>query len=186
MKKILTAILFAAAFQALAADDKLNDMKPEAAKGAEAPTGAEWQDANGDRLAAETPDGALAAAVADTASAKALLGKLKGAYLTDALVASKIAAVTQYVMIGADAAWYEFWRTSRSGERELWSEALLSVAAEAKDPYIQQFCLDQLRWCGKCSQSAKVRGIASAAGAKEVREFAFLVARELESCPSSL
>jgi hypothetical protein len=184
MKKMLLAVSLSLAFAAFAADDKLNDMKPEAAKGAVAPTGAEWQGANGDKIAAETSDAALAAVVADEAGAKALLGRLKGAYLTDPVVATKVAAVSQYVMVGADAAWYEFWRTSRPAERELWSEALLAAASDAKDAYVQQFCLDQIRWCGKCSQSAKVRSIAAQAQAKEVKDFAELVARELESCPS--
>ena len=181
MKKIMLAVSLSLAFAAFAADDKLNDMKPDAAKGAVAPTGAEWQAANSEKIAAETSDSALAAVVADEASAKALLGKIKGAYLTDALLATKIAAVSQYVMVGSDAAWYEFWRTSRPAAREIWSEALLAVAADSKDAYVQQFCLDQIRWCAKCSQSAKVRSIAAQAKAKEVKDFAELVARELES-----
>ncbi len=185
MKKILIAGMLAAGFAAFAADDKLNDIKPAAAKAAEAPTGAEWHGANGEKLAAETSDEALAAVVADSRSARALLAEVKGAYMTDPMTASKIAAVSQYVMIGADAAWYEFWRTSRSSERDIWSEALLSVAKNAKDAYVRQFCLDQLRWCGKCSQAATVREIAASAEAKEVRDFARMVARELENCPSA-
>ena len=41
MKKIMLAVSLSLAFAAFAADDKLNDMKPDAAKGAVAPTGAE-------------------------------------------------------------------------------------------------------------------------------------------------
>jgi hypothetical protein len=185
MKKILIAGALLAGFALFAADDKLNDIKPESGKAVEAPTGAEWHNANDKKLAAETSDEALAAVVADSQSAKKLLAKVKGAYKTDPMIASKIAAVSQYVMIGADAAWYEFWRTSRSSERDIWSEALLSVAKNAKDAYVQQFCLDQLRWCGKCSQAAKVREIAASAEAREVKDFARMVARELENCPSA-
>ena len=185
MKKVLIAGMLIAGFAAFAADDKLNDIKPEAGKTAEAPTGAEWHNANDRKLAAETSDEALAAVVADAQSAKELLAKIKGAYKTDPMIASKIAAVSQYVMVGADAAWYEFWRTSRSSERDIWSEALLSVAKNAKDAYVRQFCLDQLRWCGKCSQAAKVREIAASDSAKEVKDLAKMVARELEDCPSA-
>lgn len=185
MKKILIAGMLAAGFAAFAADDRLNDIKPDAAKAVEAPTGAEWHNANGKKLAAETSDEALAAVVADSESARVLLAEVKGAYRTDPMVASKIAAVSQYVMIGADAAWYEFWRTSRSSERDIWSEALLCTAKNAKDAYVRQFCLDQLRWCGKCSQSAKVREIAASDGSKEVKDFARMVARELDNCPSA-
>lgn len=181
MKKILIAVLVSAAAGLFAADDKLNDMKPEVDKKAESPTGVEWQNANDDALAAETSDDALAVVVADAASAKALLAKLKGAYLTDPMVATKVAAVSQYVMVGADAAWYEFWRTSRSDERDLWCDALVAAAKETKDSYVKQFCLDQLRWCGSCSHSSVVREIGAASGAKEVKDFAALVARELES-----
>lgn len=185
MKKILIVCMLSAGFAAFAADDKLNDIKPESNKAAEAPTGAEWHNANDKQLAAETSDEALAPFVADSRSAKALLSKVRGAYRTDPMVASKIAAVSQYVMVGADAAWYEFWRKSRSAERDVWSEALLSVAMNAKDAYVRQFCLDQLRWCGKCSQAAKVREIAASAEEKEVKDFARMVARELEDCPSA-
>ena len=185
MKKILLAALFVSAAALFAADDKLNDIKPESGKG-QVPTGVEWQNANDGRLAAETSDEALAAVVADRARAAALLGEIKGAYRTDAMVAVKAAAVTQYVMIGADAAWYEFWRTSRRDERDLWCEALLAAAKNSKDAYVKQFCLDQLRWCGRCSHSAEVREIGKSSGAVEVEDFAALVARELENCNSIL
>jgi hypothetical protein len=144
----------------------------------------EWQNANDRALAAETSDEALAAVVADKASAMALLGKIKGAYLTDAMIATRAAAVSQYVMIGSDAAWYEFWRTSRQRERDVWTEALIATARSAEDSYVKQFCLDQLRWCGRFSQAAQVRDIGSASSSREVKDFADVVARELESCPS--
>ena len=79
MKKILIAGMLAAGFAAFAADDRLNDIKPDAAKAVEAPTGAEWHNANGKKLAAETSDEALAAVVADSESARALLAEVKGA-----------------------------------------------------------------------------------------------------------
>lgn len=185
MNRILFAMLVAASMPLFAADDKLNDIKPGAAKKTDAPTGVEWQNANDEALAKETSDEALAAVVADKASAMALLGKLKGAYRTDAMTATKAAAVSQYVMIGSDAAWYEFWRTSRSDERDLWTDALIATAKGVKDAYVKQFCLDQLRWCGKFSHVAQIREIGSASEDKEVKDFAAVVARELENCPSA-
>ena len=186
MKKILAAVSLVAVFSAFSADDKLNNIKPDAEKALSAPTAVEWQNANDARLASETSDAALAAAVSDEASAKALLAKLKGAYSTDPMTASTVAAVSQYVMIGADAAWYEFWRESRPKARDIWSQALIETAKASADAYVKQFCLDQLRWCGKPSQSVQVKEIAGTSSAKEVKDFADMVARELESCLSSL
>jgi hypothetical protein len=185
MKKIFLTVLLSAAAPLWAAEDKLNDMKPEVEKKAVAPTGVEWQNANDKALAAETSDDALAAVVADYEAAENLLAKIKGAYLTDAMVATKIAAVTQYVMAGADVAWYEFWRTSRNGEREIWCRALIDTAKKTDTAYIKEFCLDQLRWCAKPSHIAEIKEIGSKADKKEVADFAALVARELENLNSA-
>lgn len=185
MKKILLVALLGGMVPLFAADDKLNDFRPEAVKGAVAPTGVEWQNANNDKLAAETSDCALAAVVACDKCAEELLAKLKGAYCTDALVATKIAAVTQYVMIDADAAWYEFWRASRSEERDLWCKQLLAAAKRTDDSYVKQFCFDQLRWCGKASHCQEIKEIAEKSGKKEVKDLADIVVRELENADSA-
>ena len=55
MKKILIAGALLAGFAAFAADDKLNDIKPESGKAVEAPTGAEWHNANDKSLRLRRP-----------------------------------------------------------------------------------------------------------------------------------
>ena len=61
-------------------------------------------------------------------------------------------------------------------------KALVATAEEAKDAYVEQFCLDQLRWCGcdcPCLVS-RIRALAAKSGDKAVADFAQVVVRELE------
>ena len=61
-------------------------------------------------------------------------------------------------------------------------KALVATAEEAKDAYVKQFCLDQLRWCGcdcPCLVS-RIRALAAKSGDKAVADFAQVVVRELE------
>jgi hypothetical protein len=109
---------------------------------------------------------------------------LKGAYATDPLTLTQIASVSQWVML--PDSWYNFiWDGPHAAGRKVWVKALIGKAASSSDDYVRIFCLDQLRWCGKCSQAAKVREIAASAEAREVKDFARMVARELENCPSA-
>ena len=180
MKKFLTfSCLLLASSLAFASYD---DIKP-GEKTAAAPTSVEWVNANDKALAAATADDVLAAFVRNEASAKALLANVRGAYLTDSLKARQIAAVSQWVMIDDGVAWYEFWAsTPRADGRKVWVKALVATAEEAKDAYVKQFCLDQLRWCGcncPCLVS-RIRALAAKSGDKAVADFARVVVRELE------
>ena len=96
MKKFLFSLFLAAAVCAFAKDQY--DIKPDAAKAGEALSAVDWQNKNDAALKAATDEATLAAFVADEASAKALLAQVKGAYLTDPLVARQVAAVSQYVI----------------------------------------------------------------------------------------
>ena len=61
-------------------------------------------------------------------------------------------------------------------------KALVATVEEAKDAYVKQFCLDQLRWCGcdcPCLVS-RIRALAAKSGDKAVADFAQVVVRELE------
>ena len=61
-------------------------------------------------------------------------------------------------------------------------KALVATAEEAKDAYVKQLCLDQLRWCGcdcPCLVS-RIRALAAKSGDKAVADFAQVVVRELE------
>ena len=191
MKQLLIAMMMAGA--CLAADEpaKKQYVDPNAYAGygpamapkAGDPMAVEWQKDNEAALKAATSPEALKAYVNDAESAKALLAKVKGAYSSDPMTLTVAAAVTQFVMQPDDCGWlcsvgrfFAFWRTC---PRTVWAEALLSCAQEAKDVYVQMFCLDQLRWCGLPCQADKVSAFGAAAGDKSVKDFAAMVAREL-------
>ena len=178
MKKLLLTVALVAATAAFAEKKDAYDIRPDAAKAGEAPTSVEWQDGNGAALAAATADEVLAAFTADEDGAAALLAKVRPAYATDPMVASQIAAVSQWVM-GSDC-WFAFWKPSREDGRRVWTRALLERVRTADDAYVRQFCLDQLRWCGYPAQAKTVREIVVSESRKEVRDFAELVATELE------
>lgn len=121
----------------------------------------------------------LAPYVASAKAADALLAEVKPNYGTDVDAACRISAISQYVMEGADAAWWQFWKTSRTSERRLWTEALLRAAAKAQDDYVICYYLDQLRWCGFADQVEGVKAIAEKSGSRHVMEVAEIVMRDL-------
>jgi hypothetical protein len=108
-----------------------------------------------------------------------LLAKIKPNYATDAIDAVRIAAVTQYVMEGARVSWWEFWRDDLSCERKRWAKALLKAAWKAKDDYVAEYCLDQLRWCGLDCQVPCLRSLADETKSKAVKEMASIVIDQL-------
>ena len=180
MKKMLMVAAALACTAAFSDGVKLQDMKPAAPAAADAPTAVQWQESNSVLLAEATADEKLAAFAADAAAADALLAQVKGGYSTDPVVAFQVGAVSQWVM-GDDPCFLLFWKPSPSAGRKVWTEALLKRAWSADDALVKTICLDQLRWCGyNCSGFvAKVRK-AGAFSTKEVKEFAEVVARELE------
>ena len=179
MKKILFGVMMAAATVAFAASKDVYDIKPAAAKPAEAPSSVEWENKNDAALRAATSDATLAAFVVDEAAARALLAQVKPAYATDPTVACQVAAVTQWVML--DDPWYcLFWDGPHAAGRKVWVKALLATVKGAQDDYVKSFCLDQLRWCG-CPCCAKcIAAIAAQEQSKAVKDFAAVVVRELE------
>ncbi len=145
-----------------------DSIKPGALKGKEKPA-ERWQRENGKALADATSDAALAAVLASDESAAALVAKVAPAYLGEPLALAQIAAVSQFTM-----------RPGTKPEiRERWISALFARAESSKDTYVKQFCLDQLRWCADKRHASRVRALGAAAR-KPVREFAAVVARELE------
>ena len=119
-------------------------------------------------------------AVPDEAAAQALLAQVKGAYATDPVVAFQIGAVTQWVML--DDPWYcILWDGPHAAGRKVWTKALCGTIRGATDDYVKMFCLDQLRWCG-CPCGAKcLAAFAAQEKSKAVKDFAEMVARELEA-----
>ena len=172
MKKIFIVVVLAA-MTCFAAGKKKDayDIKPGAAKPTDAPASEKWQAQNKAKLAEATKDEVLAAFVKDAASASALLSEVKPGFQTCPVKAFQIAAVTQYVM-----------RPGKEG-RALWTEQLLAFAAKAEKNDVKMFYLDQLRWCGLKAQAGKVREMGKAAKEKCVKDFAELVATELDGVP---
>ena len=169
MKKIFVVAVLAAATCFAAGQKKKDayDIRPEAAKAADAPAAEKWQAQNKAKLAEATKDEVLAAFVKDAASASALLAEVKTGFQTNPVKAFQIAAVTQYVMLPGKAG------------RALWTEQLLAFAEKAEQPDVKMFYIDQLRWCGLKAQAGKVVEIGKASGKKCVQEFAEQVATEL-------
>ena len=132
------------------------------------PSAAEWQAANKDALAKATSDAELVCFVRDGASARALLAKVKPSYGTDPLVASQIAAVSQLVM-----------RPGWESARGIWAEALVDSFRAVKDDTVRMTYLDQLRWCGDKKHAAALTVLSSSSNSKAVRDFAYVVIREL-------
>lgn len=176
MKKLLFAFTLALALVAGAKDQY--DIRPsETAE--KAPTAAEWQQANRDALAAATAPEKLAAFVATPEAAEALLAKVKPAYATEPMDAMRVAAVTQYVMSLKGGAWWQFWAPSMPAGRRVWIGALLKAAEDAKDAYVCEFCLDQLRWCGCKCQVPAIAAIGAKSSDKGVKDVAAIAVKEL-------
>lgn len=178
--KVLASVILAAAVAVAAEKKDVYDIRPDA-KVSGAPTAAEWQGvkANASALAAATAEERLASHVATAEAAEALAGKIRGAYLTDPLDAHVIGAVTQYVMLQEGAPWWKFWASPVAPGRARWVAALLKTAENAKDAYVTQFCIDQLRWCATEDDAVAIEAIAEKSGDKGVRSVAQMAVKEL-------
>ena len=145
------------------------------------PTAVVWSAENDANLTAATDDAVLAGFVANDEAAAALLANVRGAYSSDPIALTQIAAVSQWVM-QPDPCVLFFWKPSRSAGRKVWVKALLTLAETTSDNYVKTFCLDQLRWCA-CPCPCVVRRIALIgvkAGDRGVKEMSDMVLRELE------
>lgn len=110
------------------------------------PLAANWSIAHDAEIEAATEESVLAAFVADAAAADALLAKVKGAYETDPLVMTQIAAVTQWVM-RPEPFFLFFWKPSPADGRKVWTDALARRIAGSSDGYVRTFCQQQLDLC---------------------------------------
>ena len=178
---VFAAVAFFAAVASLAAPKKdAYDIRPQD-KDAKYPTAVVWSAQNDEAIASATSDDVLAEFVDGDEAAAALLAKLRGAYATDPIAITQIAAVSQWVM-EPDPCWLCFWKPSRSAGRKVWVKALLARAEGADDMYIKTFCLDQLRWCAPNCPCVRKRisGIGAKAGDKGVKDMSDIVLKELE------
>ena len=182
MKKLLLMSLVAAG---LAAQAKFVDPNPygaydPATKPVAGHTRAvEWHLTDRAAIDKATAPEALAAILADEKALESLLAKVKPGYATDAIDAVRIAAISQYVMQGADVSWWEFWRNDFAAERKLWAKLLLKCAAVANDDYVAIYYLDQLRWCAMSCQIPCLEKISAASKSKAVKDMVSMV---IDSC----
>lgn len=185
MKKLVCVMMVAAVAAGVQAADPAapyHGYGPAMASTEEKPLTAVWQEKNRAALAKATSDEALGSVVAEAASARALLAKVKGAYTTDPLTLTEIAAVTQWVMAPESGLKkLNVLSRTRAAGRKVWVKALLETAETTSDAYVKMFCLDQLRWCGcSCPRvSARVQAIGAKSGDKALKEMADLVVRTL-------
>ena len=181
MKKTLFAfVALTVAAVSLAAPKKdAYDIRPED-KDAKYPTAVLWSAKNDAEIEAATSDDVLAAFVESDEAAAALLAKVRGAYSSDPLVLTQIAAVSQWVS-QPDPCVLCFWKPSRSNGRKVWVNALLSLAEKSDDGYVKTFCLDQLRWCAPPCPCVlrRIVGVGVASGDKSVRDMSDLVIKEI-------
>ena len=142
------------------------------------PMAYEWQSAHDAEITEATKGKALCEILDCDIKVSELLGKVKGAYDTDPMVATQIASISQIVMCQKCP--------KMSSRRVTWTTALLFAAKSSTDAYRAIYFLDQLRWCGLPDDAdavlevgKKFRG--SSADRRRVRDFADMVVRELKA-----
>lgn len=119
----------------------------------------EWQERSRAKIDEISSAKSLSDILDDERALKALIEGIKPGYATDASVAVKIGAVSQFVMSDKEGA-----------KRKKWCDALLSRAAAAKDDYVAEFCVDQLRWCGMPEQLGALRRLSAQSDSKALRD----------------
>lgn len=184
MKHLLVAAIAAFAMSLSAATDYSKIATESTGEENAAPLGTAWHAQHIEEVNEATTDDALEAFVDSETAAAELLSRIKPGYQTDPLDAIRIGAVTQYVMANAGAKWYEFWKSSRSGERAIWVGALVKALSGAKDEYVAIFLLDQLRWCADEGNVDAIKAAAAHHDSKNVASLLAQVVRELKrECP---
>ena len=115
-------------------------------------TAAQWSEKQKDALATIN-EATLSDTVKQGAPAfSALFAEIKTGGASDALAATRIAALTQYVMRPAGAA-----------GRKAYTDALLAAAQHAADADVTCFFIYQLRWCGLPQQAEAIRAFEKSA-----------------------
>lgn len=193
MKKIVIVAMMALAAAVFAKDQEILDIRPAPAKPGDAPSAVQWQKTHTNELSKLTTQWAENFFKGGQKAIDAELAWVMPAFGTEPLKAVEIAFLSQYVMTlpscggckNAGKPWWKFWGSSEkdcakvAGPRELWAKSLLKFAANAKEPEVTNWFLDQIRWCGLPCQAKCVRSLAANKD-KAVKDFAEMVARELE------
>ncbi len=174
---------------------KYNEPNPYAGYGAAMasrkndPMAVEWQNQNDKKIAEATKPEAPASHLWSSEKAAALLARVKPGYQTDPLDLVVIAAVSQYVMealLGRPsnpAGCQGRCRTPGAVpcQRKLWNNALIEACRKTKDPYVQTFMLDQLRWCSCKCRLGEIGKLKDVAANDEVKQTLAFVIEELQA-----
>ena len=184
MKKLLfVAILLSSAFSFAALDPKYVDPNPYAdykvamASVSNNPMAVEWHAANRAELDLINDSWCRGVFAGGKDSLAKYLDAVKTAYVSDPLVLTQIAALSQYAM-KAKAPWWMF-GFGKAKERVLLTSLFLERATASKDAYIQMFFIDQLRWVAFPEQAIKVKEIGEASSDKGVKSIADMAWREI-------
>jgi len=137
------------------------------------PMAVEWQAAAAKDIEKATSCEVVARLTADRAAMDSLLANVDKAYATNPMVATQIAAISQKAMCSKCP--------KAPAMRKMWTAALYDAASKPKSEYAALFCLDQLRWCGYPEQAKDVRKLGAASKSKAVKDFAEMVAKELDA-----
>lgn len=181
MKKLLSIALTAVTLAAFAAgaqkkagapaDNPYSDYGAAMRSAKGLPSAVQWQKTNNAAIEKAVSKETLAKLAATPGAMASLLSQVKGAYATDPVVATQIAAISQMAMCA---------KCPKAAKlRKDWNAALLKAAETAPDAYRAMFFLDQTRWCGEASDAAKVKAVGEKSGEKSVKDFAAMVASEL-------
>lgn len=109
-------------------------------------TAAQWAEKQKDALATLSATSLAETLKQGSPAFAALFAEIKTGGTSDALASTRIAALTQYVMM-----------PGRNAVRTLYAEALLAAAQRATEADVVCFFLNQLRWCGLPHQAAAIK-----------------------------
>ena len=121
---------------------------------AEVETAAQWAEREKGALATINETSLAQTLTSGAPALSALFAEIRTGGASDALAATRIAALTQYVM-----------RPGREAVRQAYADALLAAARNAKDADVVCFFLNQLRWCGLPRQADAIRAFEHSSGA---------------------
>ena len=184
MKRIsLLLVAFTASVASAAKDptfvdpNEFGDYKVAMASCPGLPMAVEWQNSNNVELVAINDKWCKGVFAKGPCAIESYLEKIEGAYKSDAMVLTKIAALTQYAMT-AKAPWWSF-GIGRSEERLMWTKALIKKACSSRDDYVKIFIVDQLRWCAYPDQVDEIKEIAANSSDKGLKENISIAVREI-------
>ena len=158
MKKLIFAVVMAVGAMALAAETKPGE-KPKyvdpnpfanydvAMKDSpSAPFAVGWSQVHDKEIREATAEAKIAEIVEHEKTIRELFARVKGAYESDPLVLTQIAAITQWVMLPPHRI-DDFFIPFQASARQRWQRELRRAIDAAADPYVKTFFTQQLDLC---------------------------------------